>query len=125
MPAGKRPQAATESSGYFRDYGGNSRGHGVAMSGSTQGICSSCGRYQYVPSIGWRRKIRPTCKSCGSLLVPSKAAQRRNCHLRSEAPPASERRCNNCNAKLRDGNKDDRCSPCQQNPNWLSRRGRR
>jgi hypothetical protein len=125
MPAGKRPQAVESAADYFRDYGGDSRGRAVKKAGATQGVCTGCGRYQFVSRLGWRRKTRPTCSSCGSLLEPSKKAQRQSHYLKSEPPPLSCRRCTNCNAILRDGNTAEQCSPCQQNPDWLTRSGSR
>lgn len=125
MATGKRPQAAEPSSTHFRDYGGDSKGRGVKKTNATQGVCSFCGRYQFVARQSWKRKTQPICQHCGSLLVPSKKTQRKDFHLKSEAPPLPERRCRNCNARLRISNTAERCSPCQQNPNWLRRGGQR
>lgn len=78
---------------------------------STKGVCPSCGHTQYVAISEWRRSRRLHCDHCGDFLVPSKAAQERE-NLSIVNVPVEERRCKDCNAKLRSGNLGNYCSVC-------------
>ena len=80
--------------------------------GSMMAVCPKCDRKMYITQASWARKTRPMCPACGTILVPSKDAQKRTPELRCNASRLKKRACVRCNAQLASGNSADMCRPC-------------
>lgn len=100
------------------DYGGD----GGAFVKTKAGLwkCADCNHCQYVSRKALNRRTRPLCKDCGGVLYPDRPKGRRS--QQSDGPPP-DRYCEDCGAKLRSGNSNTLCSPCQRNPGWFRKKG--
>lgn len=81
--------------------------------GSMMAVCPKCDRKMYISEASWARKTRPMCPACGTILMPSKEAQKRIPWLRCNAFRLKKRPCVRCNAQLASDNPADMCRPCQ------------
>jgi len=71
------------------------------------GICGLCGARQ---KLGDTLNSEYACKKCAGVVIPSKTALAAG-HKDTRKPVV--RYCERCGCKLRNGNKRDMCSPCE------------
>lgn len=91
--------------GKFVDGGGNSAGRVKKVrKGMTERYeCLRCDTEQIESVLARSRGGRVRCRHCGNVAYPMSAAAE---------PEKEERRCAECNTKLRESNTEKLCGPC-------------